>query len=96
MDSLRELKWEKQRLEDIEWEKEWIIEQKELLLEKIINEFKYANIYFKLYTINIEEFRYSYKTDLVNNKYIDIKLINIIFLPEDLIDKIFSYLFNIL
>ena len=93
---MRELKWEKDRLDDIEWEKEWIIEQKYIILEEIINEFKYANIYFKLYTINIEEFKYYYKQDLINNKYIDIKLIKIIFLPDDLIDKIFNHLFKIL
>tara|TARA_B100000902_G_C26995135_1_gene757035 strand:+ start:474 stop:755 length:282 start_codon:yes stop_codon:yes gene_type:complete len=91
----RELKWEQYRL-DIEWEKCWIIEKKEILLNEIINEFKYANKYFKLYTINREDFNYSYKNDLINNKYIDFKLIKIIFLPDELIDKIFNSLFNIL
>ena len=93
---LRELKWDKDKLEDLEWEKEYYIEKKNNLFKKIVNEFKYANLYFKLYTLNIEEFKSSYKKDLINNKYVDVKLLKIIFLPNEIIYKIFNNLYKIL
>lgn len=89
----REYKWEHDRLDNMEYDYEFLVEKRDILYIDILYEFQFVNNYYKLYTLSMNEFKYSYKNDLINYKYIDLKLINILLLPNDIIKKIFRFLF---
>ena len=86
MYSIRELKWEQDRIDDLEYEQQQILDNIDDLYYNIYNEFVYAYdyYYFKL-------------EDLLYNNYdcrIDYKLLHILNLPNDIIDKILYYVYN--
>jgi hypothetical protein len=102
----REYKWEQDRQDDNQYYYDLLVENRDILYLDILYEFQLANKYFKLYTLSKEllvsidsyvvsmnEFKYLYKNDLINNKYIDFKLINILLLPDDIVYIIFKFLF---
>ena len=83
--SLRELKWEIENIAGDEWLYEWKEEQVWLLYESIINEFKFAQLYYNNKLNNLLYKHYDYR--------IDYKLLYVLNLPQDIQQNICKYIF---
>ena len=83
--SNRELKWEKQQIEEMEWIYEWKEEQIWLLYENIIYEFKLAEKYYRK---NLHKLLYK-----TYDCRIDYKLLYILNLPKEIQENICKYIY---
>ena len=92
MISNRELKWEKDRLDDLEYEEQLRLDNIEYEKQEIDK--LYYNIYYEfVYAYN---YYYSKLDDLLYKNYdcrIDYKLLHIINLPNDIVDRILYYVY---